>query len=186
LKLTLADIATPQMTKKNNYITGCFLSAGLLFFVTIFIILPQITVDLSKTNAITGCVTNSGITTKSSITGGPYRFKIDGKVFFITLDNSNETFATYRPSQNYEKLAKSIKVGDIVTINYSGSNSEGFNLDVYQIKKDGQIIQDYDSYDKNHKIFAWLTGIAFFAMIGAALYPYYKDVKRRKNRKYIS
>ena len=174
------------MTKKNNYIIGCFLSAGLLFFVTICILLPKINIDLSKTDVITGQVTNTGITTKSSITGGRYRIKIDGKVFFITLDNSDETFATYRPSQRYEKLTKSIKKGDVVTINYSGSNSEGFNLDVYQIKKDGQIIQDYKTYNRNYKIFAWLTGIGFFVMIGAGLYPYYKDVKRRNNRKHIS
>jgi len=174
------------MTKKINYIIGCFLSAGLLFFVTIFIVIPQINIDLSKTDSITGYVTNAGIATKSSIAGGRYRIKIDGKVFFITLNNSNETFATYRPRQNYEKLANSIKTGDIVTINYSGSNSEGFNLDVYQIKKDGQIIQDYESYNRNYKILAWLTGIGFFVIIGAGLYPYYKDAKRRKNRKYIS
>lgn len=174
------------MTKKNNYIIGCFLSAGLLFFVAVFILRPQINIDLSKTDSVMGHVTNAGITTKSSITGGRYRIKIDGKVFFINLDNSPETFATYRPNQNYKKLAESIKIGDIVTINYSGSKSNGLNLDVYQIKKDGQIIQDYESYNRIYKIFSWLTGIGFFVMIGLGIYPYYKDAKRRKNKKYIS
>ena len=51
------------MIKKNNYIIGCFLSAGLLLFVTIFILLPQINIDLPKTDAITGLVTNAGIAT---------------------------------------------------------------------------------------------------------------------------
>ena len=171
------------MTKrKNKYIISCFLSAGLLLFLTI-ILLPQINIDLSKTDVITGHVTNAGIERKS---GGGYRIQIDGKVFFFTLDNSDEIFATYRPNQNYRKLTNSIKIGDIVTINYSGGNSKEFNLNVYQIEKEGQIIQDYKSYNRNYKILTWLTGIGFIVMIGAGLYPYYKDAKRRKNRKYIS
>ena len=164
------------MTKKTNRLISCILSVGLLLFVITFIIVPQINIDLSKSLSITGVIQSAGIMKNSSVTGGRYRIKINSKVFFIILGNSNKIFETYRPNQNYSKLLNNIKYGDTVTIHFSSDNS------IYQIKKDGQIIQDYESYTKNYKTLGWLCGIGLIIMTGIGFYPYYKDGKRRKNR----
>ena len=166
------------MTKRFKNLLGAIIFGGLLIAVTIKFLNKDININLSKTNQITGQVTNVGVTEKTSIVGG--RVKMKGKAFFIILDNSRETFATYRPKQDYTKLSESIKIGDTVTINYNYSSSSEINLDVYQITKKGQVLQDYDSYNSNYKTIAWLTGIGGLGILTVGLYPFFK----RRNRKH--
>ena len=166
------------MTKNLKNLIGAIIFSGLLFAMTIIFLLKHINVDLSKTNQIKGGVIDAGVTSTASKVGGKYR--VEGKIFYILLDNSTEGFATYRPKQDYSRLSQAIKPGDIVTIHYLPSNSKGLNLDVYQITKNGQILQDYSSYNRNYKFVVILTGISSFGILAAGIYPYFRKWRRKK------
>ncbi len=168
------------MTKKTKdflNLIGSIIFSGLFIIATIAIIKVNVNVDLAKANQITGQVTSAKIISHTP-SGGQIRVK--GNVFFIKLDNSEELFATYRPNQDYSALTKEINIGDTITIYYRPKYSNGINLDVYQITKNDIVLQDYSSYNKNHKIVAWTTGFASLVTLTIGIYPYYKNAQRRK------
>jgi hypothetical protein len=160
------------MTKRLRTLIGVFLFGGLLIAVCIKFFRKDINVDLDKTTQTTGKVIDLGVTDKTSRVGG--RMNIKGKVFYLRLNNSTETLATYRPEQDYSKLLQKIHVGDTVTVYYYQSNGNDLNLDVFQIVKNGEIIQDYESYNKNHQTIAWVTGIFGVLIIGFGIFSYKK------------
>ena len=160
------------MTKKLRTLIGSLIFGGLLIAACIKFIRRDINLDLSKTTQTTGKVVEIGIAEKSSRVGGKLNMK--GKVFFLQLDNLKETLATYRPKQEYSALLNNIKIGDVVTVYYDPGSSGEFNLDVFQIEKDGKVLQDYQSYNKNHRFVAWMTGILGSIMIFFGIFGYYK------------
>lgn len=160
------------MTKQLRTLIGAFLFGGLLIAVCIKFIRKDININLNKTTQTTGKVTDLGITDKTSRVGG--RMNIKGKVFYLRLDNSKETLATYRPEQDYSKLLEKINIGDTITVYYYASNGNELNLDVFQIVKNGEIVQDYESYNKNHQTIAWVTGILGVLIITFGIFSYKK------------
>jgi len=160
------------MTKRLKTSIGAFLFGGLLIAVCIKFIRRDINIDLDKTTQTTGKVTDLGVTDKTSRVGG--RMNITGKVFYLRLDNSSETLATYRPEQDYSQLSRKIHIGDTVTVYYHSSDGNSLNLDVFQIRKNGEIIQDYESYNKNHLTIAWVTGILGIIVVGIGVISYRK------------
>lgn len=180
LNRTISLLAFFNMTSQLKNLIGSVFFGGLLIAVTIKFINKDINIELSKANQITGKVVNCGVIDKSSIVGGRMKVKVKGKVFFIKLENSRETFATYRPRQDYSSLSDRIKNADQITIYYDPANSGELNLDVYQIEKNGEVIQDYESYNNNYKIGAWFTGIGGLGILVIGLFPYIK--KRMINK----
>lgn len=155
--------------KKFKILIVSLILGGMMIAVTIKFLNHHINVDLTKVNQISGCVIDAGIRQKTS----GNRIKIKDNVFFIILNNSSEVFATYRPEQEYATLTERIKIGDTITIYYR-SHSGDLNLDVYQITEHGQVIQDYKSYNHNHRIIAWITGISGLGVLAVGFYPFFK------------
>lgn len=160
------------MTNQEKNLISSLLFGGLLIAVTVKFYNKDINIDLSQVNRIKGVVTSSGVTDKSSIVGG--KLKVKGSVFFITLDNSNQNFATHRPSQDYKALADKINTGDTITLFYKERQDNDLNLDVYQIEKNGHVLQDYDSYNNNYKKLSWLTGILGVGLLVFGLWQYFR------------
>lgn len=160
------------MTNQDKNLISSLLFGGLLIAVTVKFYNKDINIDLSQVDRITGIVASSGVTDKSSTIGG--KLKVKGSVFYITLDNSDQTFATHRPSQDYENLSDKIITGDTITIFYKERPDNGLNLDVYQIEKEGQVLQDYESYNSNYKKLSWFTGIVGIGLLTFGIWQYFK------------
>jgi hypothetical protein len=160
------------MTNKEKNLISSLLFGGLLIAVTVKFYNKDINIDLSQVDKITGIVTSSGVTDKSSTVGG--KLKVKGSVFYITLDNSEQNFATHRPSQDYKLLSDKVIIGDTITIFYKARQDNDLNLDVYQIEKKGQVLQDYESYNNNYKKLSWLTGIAGLGLLTFGIWQYFK------------
>ncbi len=160
------------MTKKLRTLIAVLIFGGLLIAVCIKFIRRDINIDLNKAKQITGKVIDLGLTEKSSRVGG--RTNLKSKIFYLQLNNTTETLASFRPEQDYSALLKNIGLGDTITVYYKPSQTNELNLDVYQIVKAGKIIQDYDSYNKNHRTMAWVTGIGGILMVGFGIYGYRK------------
>jgi hypothetical protein len=104
-------------------------------------------IDLTKVDKATGIVTVAAVITHTP--EGSRSFPL--KVFMFQLNNVNEVLGTYRPEEDYTKLVANIKVGDIITVYYDKNKPDNnLNSEVYQIEKNGQVLQDYDSFAHNN------------------------------------
>src|SRR5262245_46362710 len=131
------------MTKRAKdllLLISSIIFSAIFILATIAIIKVNVNVDLSKSDKITGQVTSAEIISHTP-SGG--KIRLSGNVFFIKLDNSVESFASYKPNQDYSELSKEINIGDTITIYYKHKYSSGINLDVYQITKGNRILQGY-------------------------------------------
>ncbi len=160
------------MTNQEKNLISSLLFGGLLIAVTVKFYNKDINIDLSQVDRITGVVTSSGMTDKASTVGG--KLKVKDSVFYIALDNSNQNFATHRPSQDYKTLSDKINTGDTITLFYKERQDNDLNLDVYQIEKAGQVLQDYESYSSNYKKLSWLTGIFGIGLLTFGIWQYFK------------
>jgi hypothetical protein len=160
------------MTKKVKTLIGALILGGSLVAVCIKLIYKDINLDLNKTDQIMGHVIELGIMDKSSIVG--VKTKVKGKCFYFKLDNLAEILATYRPEQNYSALTNNLHIGDKIKVYYRAGTKNELNLNVFQIEKNEQIIQDYKSYNKNHQSLALLTGVLGTMMIGFGIFAYKK------------
>ena len=163
------------MTNQEKNLISSLIFSGLLIAVTVKFYNKDININLAKVDKVSGIVTNCGVTEKSSTIGG--NTKVKGTVFFINLDSSNQTFATYRSEQNYSTLIQKIKIGDTVSIFYRERQDNDLNLDVYQIEENGQVLQDYQSYNSNYKKLSWLTGIFGLGLLTFGIWQYFKQQK---------
>lgn len=160
------------MTNQEKNLFSSLLFGGLLIAVTVKFYIKDINIDLSKVDRITGIVTSRGVRDKSSTVGG--KLKVNGSVFYITLNNSDQTFATYRPSQDYKLLSDRVSIGDTITIFYKLRQDNDLNLEVYQIEKKEQVLQDYENYNSNYKKLSWLTGIAGLGLLTFGIWQYFR------------
>ena len=44
----------------------------------------------------------------------------------------------------------------------------------YQIEKEGQVLQDYESYNSNYKKLSWFTGIVGIGLLTFGIWQYFK------------
>lgn len=116
------------MTKKLKTLIVVLIYGGLLIGVCIKFVRRDINIDLNNAKQITGKVIDLGVFEKSSRVGG--RTNLKGKVFYLQLNNTTETLASYRPEQDYSVLLKNIELGDTVTVYYKPSQTNELNLDV--------------------------------------------------------
>ena len=157
--------------QKKNLITASLFGV-LLVAVTVKLYHKDRNFDLTHVDRISGTVVKRGVTDKNS--GGGDKLKVKGFVFFFKLHNSSQTFATYKPKQDYSTLIEKIKTGDTITIYYKEGKDHHLNLDVYQIEEKGQIIQSYQSYNNTNKKLSWLTGVMGFGLLTFGIWQYLK------------
>ncbi len=155
------------MRKPLNNLFGYLLVGGLLLALTYKFIKRDIGIDLKSTNFIVGTVESCGVTEKKSS-------RLKNLVFFIRLNNSNQYFGAYRPSQNYSGLVDEIKIGDEISIYYRQMDSGDLNLNVYQIEKNGKVILDYDSYQSLYYKLAWFMGLLGSGIIIFGIWKFYR------------
>jgi len=141
---------------------GLVIGSGIFFLAALGIYTTELNRDLTKVDKATGRVILSAVITHRA--GGTRSFP--QKVFMFQLNNINEALGTYRPEQVYTRLVENIKVGDTITVFYAKNRPHNnLNIDVYQIVKNGQILQDYKSYAHNNSIAAVFLIIAGFAIL---------------------
>lgn len=161
--------------KTKNLLSG-LLFGGLLIAVTFKFYNKDINLDLNEVDKIYSTVVASKVTEKSSIVGG--KTSVKGDVFNFRLSNSDENFAVHRPSQNYSDLIASVKPGDTISVYYRKQNNDDLNLDVYQIEKNGTVLQDYKTRNTTYKNLSWLTGIVGFGLIAFGIWQFFR---RKRN-----
>jgi len=110
----------------------------------------EATINLKNAQFINGEVLNAE--TRQIVKGG-IRWKTYKRIFYFRLHNSNQNFAVYRSYEGYEDLKTKITIGDTVEVYYSGKNS-GYNENVYQVEKNGEVLADLKEYKKNSSILA--------------------------------
>ena len=154
---------------------GIFLGSGIFFLASWSVISPNVGIDLTKANKATGQVIFASVVKRIS-TG---KYATPQNVFAFQLDNLDKPLGTFRPGQNYSKLIETIKIGDTITVYYRHRNSERLNIDVYQIEKNGQILQDYTSYNRNNLILGIFIGLVG---LGFLIYGVWTMHKRKYSR----
>ena len=122
-------------------------------------------IDLSKTDKVVGTVIKAGVEIirpwrwGSRFSTGP----LWGFVF--QLNDLDEPLGTYRPGDDYARLVREIKVGDTLTVYFSDNHIDKINIDVYQIEKNGRIVQDYQSYARNNRKAVVLSGLLAYCFL---------------------
>lgn len=87
------------------------------------------------------------------------------KAFTFQLDNLSMPLGTHRPWDDYTKLLNEINVGDTLTVYFQKHPTHKLNLDVYQIEKNGQVLQDYESYIRNNKKAVVLLTLLVYCLV---------------------
>lgn len=135
-------------TKRNrliSFIVGLFLAFYLLTG-SIFSIINDINVDLSKSKHVIGQVVDTDVREISSIN---IRWTSYSKVFYFRLNNSNQKFAVHNSYEGYDDLQLNIKIGDTIKVYYGSSLLDDYNRHVFQIEKNDKILVNYNDYNKS-------------------------------------
>lgn len=133
------------MTKKRTTFITLLVLAGISFFISIASFVSAFRQQLKNASVVTGQVKYAFITER--LTGG-VKYKMPQTIFCFRLNNSEENFAVYRSNGNYTDLVRDIKPAqDKIKVYYSPGASQ-FNMDVYQIEKDTQVLYAYETYRK--------------------------------------
>jgi hypothetical protein len=154
-------------------IIGDFILAGIMLLAAGKMYFVDGGVDLDKNYNITGQIITAYKTTRTT------KYYGNLPVFAFTLNNYDHTLGAYRPSGNYKKLLENLKPGDTVTVYFKPRPNDKINIDVYQIKKAGQVVLDYGSYRRNHKAVAVFVGILAALIIVLATLNTIRTKKRK-------
>ena len=98
--------------------------------------------DMSKTRSIVGTVTSADPITKLK---RGFRFFLTKHYFLIHLNNFDLQFAIDRSGEGTLDLERNIKPGDTLKVYFRDTQSD-FNTDVFQVEKNGLVIEPYQSY----------------------------------------
>lgn len=112
---------------------------------SLFFLEHDINIDLSKSKQICGIVTRAN---KKEISSGGVRYRTFKRIFYFTLNNSNENFGIHRFYEGYEDLISDIKIGDTIKVYYRESSSD-YNTHVFQVEKGERILESYKDYNKD-------------------------------------
>lgn len=161
------NIIQPPMKQRGKKIAEGIVIlglSGLMLAASIKMFRRDIGLNLEETTKAKGQLKKAYTTTRQ--TGG--QGLKSRTVFAFNMENVEQTLGAYRPSQDYSALMQKLQVGDTITVYYSPNASDAINIDVYQIEKSGEVVLDYDGYDKNHRFAAILCGIfgSIFLLIG--------------------
>ena len=147
--------------KRLQYL-GLAIACCVFFLAAFGIYSTQLNRDLTKVDKTTGEVVLASEVMRDP--GGTHSFP--QKVFMFQLSNLEKPLGTYRPGQDYTKLIQNIKIGDTITVYYNKKIIDNnLNIEVYQIEKNNQVLQDYKSYAHNHLIAAVLLVLSGFILL---------------------
>lgn len=171
----------PIIVKRiGNYFFALILTIGCIFAGILAIKTSQL--NLNQLDVFTGKIIEKGITSNNSNISGKGSIRSD--VFFLRLEGLNQTLATYNPKKDYEKLNKSLNVGDIIKIYYLKSrNTKQANIATFQIEKNNEIILDKNDYQSREGIAGYFMIIGGIVLLGLAVYG---DRKYYWKKKYVS
>jgi hypothetical protein len=93
--------------------------------------------------------------------------------FYFKLSASNQQFAVDRTNEGFSDLVNSVRPGDTVKI-YFRNSTETLNTDIYQIEKNGKIIESFKSYQQRNSSKSGIVLFAGILLILIALGYYYK------------
>ncbi len=146
------------MTKRKvNFLI--ILILGLLCVTSsIYSILKDINIDLSKAKNVVGQVTYADT---RNIKNFSIRWTTYKRVFYFTLNNCDEKFAIHRSDETYDDLTSNVKVGDIIRVYYRPTIRD-YNIYVFQVEKGDKILESYNDYNKD---VSSKTGILLFVGI---------------------
>lgn len=133
------------MTKRKvNFLI--ILILGLLCVTSsIYSILKDINIDLAQAKNVTGQVTYADT---RSIKNFSIRWTIYKRVFYFTVNNSDQKFAIHRSDEAYEDLTSNIKIGDTVKVYYRPTIRD-YNIYVFQLEHGDKILASYSDYTKD-------------------------------------
>jgi hypothetical protein len=121
----------------------------------------RVTLDLKKSDKVIGRVVNTDVV----ISAPSSRFSGPARAFMFQLDNLDAQLGTHRPGDDYSRLLHDIQVGDTLIVYFSNHHSHKLNLDVYQIEKNGRVIQDYQSYARNYRKLVVFFGLFCYCLV---------------------
>ena len=84
------------------------------------------------------------------------------KFYYIKLEGLSQRLSHHNLDERYEELDKALNIGDKVTVSYLSSEAVS-DLNVYEIKKDEQIVLDSSGKRTRYKIggFVFVIGALF-------------------------
>jgi hypothetical protein len=162
------------MSKSFKRILNLFitLASSVLIVLTVYSMLSNSTLDLTKLDLYEGKVIAKGIADNPapniSVT----------KVFFFKLEGLDQTLATYNLRQDYVVLDSTFQVGDNVKVYFRRISYPDIpNLNIYQIEKNGAIVVG-EGEIKNKELKGSILSVALVVLILAI--GYLRDRKIRR------
>jgi hypothetical protein len=162
------------MSKSFKRIVNLFitLASSVLIVLTVYSMLSNSTLDLTKLDLYEGKVIAKGIADNPapniSVT----------KVFFFKLEGLDQTLATYNLRQDYVVLDSTFQVGDNVKVYFRRISYPDIpNLNIYQIEKNGAIVVG-EGEIKNKELKGSILSVALVVLILAI--GYLRDRKIRR------
>ncbi len=144
---------------------------GLICLFTYFISeTKDLHINLSKSDSLISIVTKAYGRTfdKAGV-----RWVSTKDYFYFTLYGSEQQFAIDRTNEGYSDLERAIKPGDTVKIYYSNT-TEIPNTNIYQLEKNGTVLESYKSYQKRNASSAGLSLFTGIILTVLALGYYFK------------
>ena len=138
---------------------------------SIVAIVKDTTIKIEETETVIGEVTKAGLTQR-------HLRKRTQIVYLFKLRNSYENFTIYKSDHAYAALERDVRRGDTVKVHYRPKSSE-FNLNVYQVEKDNNIIFSYREFKEQKSTFAGIllfVGVVILVM-GAMYYTRFNPIK---------
>ncbi len=132
----------------------------LLITRSIWGLMKDTNIDISKSNTLVGRVTQADIRSIKEATFKLTKYKT---VFIIELDNSDEIFAVDRGINTCNFLLSKIKKDDWIKVFYRSSTGD-YNTHIFQIEKNNAIVINSKDYSKNE-----LQMIILMAFFGGCL-----------------
>jgi hypothetical protein len=191
------DAALEAHHSRNTHVAGNFrktmnylkdnwgLGLGVLFFLIIFVwIYEGSFIDINDATRRTGRV-ESIFTTRNNNKGST---TAPLKKLAIKIEGIDQFLCYYKLTDDYSELQSTIKTGDVLTVYYKPSTLE-YNLDLYQIDKQGETLLDKSSFESKERLAAICVLIIGVGGLGFVTYirirtrlDYEKKLKKKSKR----
>jgi hypothetical protein len=155
------------MKKARASLVLCLLAGVALVVVSIWMIVRDTNINLAKSDIIIGKVNWCGV---ADTRPGHHDNR---RVFSFLLDNSTQKFAIHHAEERYTDLLFNVKPGDSVKAYYRPVR-HGMNLHVFQLEKNGKVLEPYDNYEKEISAGAELMLIVGIILIAIVFISYRK------------
>jgi hypothetical protein len=136
---------------------------------SIIALIMDIYLDLAKTDTVTGRVLRAGVIDIKIFRIKRNRYK---SCFYFQLHNSREKFAVLRSDEAYSDLQLNIRPGDTIKVYYRSVSNE-YNQHVFQVEKNGRILEHYYDYNERVSTRAAIGLLAGLVILAFAFMRYY-------------